>query len=228
MQKHTNRSSGEFPYLDTPAGIVTPKGHIFRTTEALLQKHAGALFEIQPLHKMLKRATQWIESTDGIGIAAMLVCLLLLPAVPAVLAALAIATAWHVYKSAFAGPGLQPVAVVFGYDIFQLVIALGPLSFFGMEGAYTKLIAGIVLFIVFKFGWVRKIIDKLLNRNADPAKPGSNDRLLHMLLTRYSLREGITPPHLQKMEADISEAVRKSREQQQTWTRKRTSKKQKR
>jgi len=139
---------------------------------------------------------------------------------PAVAISLAVVFLWHVYKSAVAGPALNGVVRLVSYDIFQLLIAVMPLSWLGMQGYYGSLAAGLVLFVAFRFGWIRGLADRLIKPKEDENKPGPDDRLLHMLLTRYALKEGIALPHLEKMESDIRGAMEKSKRQRQKWTRK--------
>lgn len=217
MLKKQNKSPREFPYLDTPAGIITPKGHVFKTTEELLKKHAAPLFETYTVGSMLEKAVTWIESTDGVGIVLSLIFLLLFPWPIAVMLTLTMAFVWHVGKTSLAGPGLNGLIKILQYDIAQFLIAVAPLSWFGMAGMYGHLVAGIALFIVFKFGLIRSLAGKIRPDETQSGKPGLNDKVLNMLITRYSIREGITLPNIRQMEYDILNAMRKSELQRKSW-----------
>ncbi len=210
----------EFPYLDTPAGIITPKGHVFKTTETLLKKHAGPLFEKYPLSSMLQKATTWIESTDGLGIVISLIFLLLFDWPVAVFLSLIVSLFWHFGKSALAGPALDGIIRLLQYDIVQFLVAVAPLSWFGMEGMYGHLISGILLFVVFKFGLIRSLAGKFGPDETRAGKPGLNDKVLNLLITRYAIREGITLPNIRQMESEIMQAMQKSETQRNAWRRK--------
>jgi len=218
MLKERKTPQTDFPYLDTPAGIIIPKGHMFHTTENLLQKYAGPLFEHYPVGKMLEKAAVWIESTDGIGIILSLVLLWWLPVIPAVILAFTLSLLWHFNISAVAGPGLSWMMKLISNDFFQLLIAIFPLSWFGMQGMYFHLLAGILLFVFFKFGWIRMLAEKLKERGTPEDAPGLNDKVLNMLITRYAIKEGITLPNVRKMESEMMAAMQKSQEQRKRWT----------
>jgi hypothetical protein len=223
MLNKRSQKTPDFPYLNTPNGIVTPRGHVFRTTEELLDEYAGELFKKYSKGDMLKKASAWIESTDGAGIILMLIFLLWLPPLPAAAASLLTAWVWHKSRSMLAGPGLTGFVKVIGNDFMQLLVALAPLSWFGMQGMYTHLAAGFLLFFLFKFGWFRMLVGKISTEGTKRPGTGLNDRILNMLITRFAIREGITLKNIEKMEQDLAEAVRKSEEQRKKFRKKKKS-----
>lgn len=206
-----------FPYLDTPAGILTPGGMQFATRESLLHQHAGALLE-KPEYsvgELLKRASYWIKGSDGVGILLSLISLMLLPLLPAVLVSIAGSAAWHLNKSALATPLATPLMKFVGYDIFQLLIAVAPLSYFGMQQLYGHLAAGFLLFLLFRFGILRSAAESLWRKFSASGSVPLNDRVLNMLITRYAISEGITLENTAQMEQDIKEAMRRSQAQRE-------------
>ncbi|MFW6347735.1 MAG: hypothetical protein ACOC2C_03885, partial [Cyclonatronaceae bacterium] len=156
----------------------------------------------------------------GVGILLSLLSLMLLPVLPAVLVSVAGGTLWHLNKSALATPVATPLMKLLGYDIFQLLLAVGPLSYFGMQQLYGHLAAGFVLFLLFRFGLLRRASEALWKRFSGSGGVPLNDRVLNMLITRYAISEGITLQNTAQMEKDIKEAMRKSRAQREKVLRK--------
>lgn len=213
----SSASTGKFPYLDSPAGILTPGGMHFATREHLLHEHAGKLLK-KPgysVGEMLQRASYWIKGSDGVGILLSLLSLLLLPVLPAILISVLAGGLWHINKSVVAVPALTPLMRLLGYDIFQLLLAVAPLSYFGMQQLYAHLAAGFVLFMMFRFGWLRQLTEFLWKRASRKDRVPLNDRVLNMLITRHAISEGITLQNTAQMEADITEAMRKSQAQRE-------------
>ncbi|WP_114985315.1 hypothetical protein [Cyclonatronum proteinivorum] len=226
MLKNVFTSGGDFPYLDSPAGLLTPKGYLFYTRESVLEAYAGKLLSEQPVGEWLRRATRCIESTDAAGVWSVLLFLSLLPLMWAIPAVLGVSILWHQSRTAFAGPAADAFLKVFTNEIVMLLAGVAVLSWLGISGEAGKAASGIALFLVYKFGWIRMLLSRMFegdaygnaNLKADPPQPGSNDRILNMLLIRFGIKSGITLPSVEVMERDIMQAMQKSASQRKQWT----------
>jgi hypothetical protein len=183
----------------------------------MLHEHAGELLQ-KPgysVGEMLQRASYWIKGSDGVGILLSLISLMLLPVLPAILLSVALSVIWYLNKSVLATPAATPLMKLLGYDIFQLLLAVAPLSYFGMQQMYAHLAAGFALFLIFRFGWLRQLTEYLWKRAAGAHSIPLNDRVLNMLITRHAISEGITLQNTAQMEEDIMAAMQKSRAQRE-------------
>ncbi|MCH8568655.1 MAG: hypothetical protein LAT67_10340 [Balneolales bacterium] len=213
MNKSSSKANTEkITYLDTPLGIITPQGHQFRTNEAMLAKYAGPLFEIHPVSDLVEKSVSWIESTDGAGIILTLATFLLMPLYVAIPLTITLAFLWHLYTPLMTMPSATGLIRIIKHDLFLFAAAVAPLSWFGMSGLYGHLAAGMILILGFKFGWIRGLFSKLTEARSND-KPGRNDRILNMLIIRFSIREKVSLDNLRKMENDIMAAIQKSKEQ---------------
>lgn len=210
LNKQSERSKQAPEYIETPAGIFTTGGNWFRTNEKMLKSYAGKLLEIHPLATLIKKSESWIRSTDTIGIVLAMLLLFLLDLWAAVIFTLLLAFLWHHYRPAMISIPLTKIISNIDHDFMVVLIALIPLSYFGMEGFYEKLMAGLIFFIIFKFGWFRNLSDKFA---AGTNRIHVNDRILNMVLIRYAIKEDILPPSIEQMERDIVKAMEKSAHQ---------------
>ncbi len=201
-------SPKEYEYLETPAGIFTGGGFWFRITKKNFEKYTKGLLDIIPLKSLLMHAEQWIRSTDGFGILFSMIFLLTLNWIPALFLALFTGILFHLYKPLITGTGLQGLISVIDKDWFMILIALGPLSYFGMEGMFSHLGIGLALFMVFKFGWVRKVADFVYSKLFK--KIPYNDRILFRLTTSHAIANEITLSNFEIMQKDLENAIRKT------------------
>jgi hypothetical protein len=99
-----------------------------------------------------------------------------------------------------------PLLRFLNVEIVQLLIAGVVLSLMGMNGMYLALGFGIVFFFLFKIGLMRRLWDKIDQKRSGNRLP-LNDRVLKMLLVRYSMKENMAPGDVQKLEEHVQEAV---------------------
>ena len=225
MLKKLFSGARDFPYLDSPAGMLTPKGYLFSTREAELKAYAPDLLALAPAGEWLRKASRWIESTDAAGVWMSLILLALLPPTWAVPLSLGLIVLWHRSRSTIAGPALDGPLTVLSNEIVLFLAGVAFLSWFGMSGETAKVVYGLLLFLTCKFGWNRMLLNRLFEGdaygNARPSdgsfQPGSNDRILNMLLVRFALKQGVTLASVETMERDLTRAMQKSAEQRKKW-----------
>lgn len=210
LNKRDKRGNNVPDFIETPTGIFTVSGNWFFTTKKQLKSYAPELCKVHKLGDLIQKSERWIKSTDIVGIMLTMILLLVFPLLSAVLLALFFGVVWNHFRPAFYTLLLDTLLRPFSYDIVLLTVAVIPLSFFGIAGFYLKLICGMLMFLIFKFGWFRKLADKVLFSGT---KIPMNDRILNMVIVRHCIKENIALPVVSQMESDILQAVQKSAEQ---------------
>ncbi len=210
LNKREKRDKDIPECIETPTGIFTVSGNWFFTTEKQLKSYAPELFKIYRLSDLIQKSERWIKSTDIVGIILSMILLITFPLISAVLLALFFGLAWNHFRPAFYTLFFDKLLRPFSYDIVLLTAAVIPLSFLGITGLYLKLICGMLMFLIFKFGWFRKLADRVISSGS---KIPLNDRILNMVIVRHCMKENIALPAVSQMESDILQAVHKSAEQ---------------
>lgn len=210
LNKRDKRDKDIPEFIETPTGIFTVSGNWFFTTEKQLKSYVPELFKIHRLSDLIQKSERWIKSTDIVGIILSMMLLIAFPLISAVLLALFFGLTWNHFRPAFYTLFFDKLLWPFSYDIVLLTAAVIPLSFFGITGLYLKLICGMLMFLIFKFGWFRKLADKTIPFGS---KIPLNDRILNMVIVRHCMKENIALPAVSQMESDILHAVHKSAEQ---------------
>jgi len=210
VKKNNRHKNQEIPdYLETPAGIFTKNGVWFHTSIDSLKEFSGDLCDRVPLGFLFDKAEQWIKSTDSVGAVLILSCLFFFPLYLGVALGLFLIWLFETMKPAFVSIPLIKIIELLNKDAILLTVAVIPLSWFGMSGMYHQLVVGIILFLCFKFGWVRSLFEKIRSDNTIPM----NDRVLHMVINKYAIREGIATQSTKIMEQRIIQAMDKSSQQ---------------
>lgn len=192
--------------LESPVSTISSAGHWFFATRETVEEYVPGILEKHTFESLIKKAIQWIDSADSL---AMLLYLGLAFVINPWLAGgitLAFHIWWYFKKSAFVSVGLTPVLSFLNFEFVQLLAACILLSLMGMNGMYTALIIGIVFFFLFKIGVLRRLWDKFDKKQEKDRLP-LNDRVLKMLLVRYSIKENIAPEEVRRLEDHVQEAV---------------------
>lgn len=193
--------------LETPFATVSSGGHWFHATRETVREYVPGLMKSYSFEELISRAVTWIDSADSLS---MLLYFILIPFLNVWVAALIVLLFhyfWYHQKSAFVVIYFTPLLSLFNRDFFQLLAAAVALSFLGIYGMYAATGIGIIYFFLFKLGLLRRLWDRIdLRKNADYALP-LNDRVLKMILIRYSLYENVPPPEIERMDRQVQKAV---------------------
>jgi hypothetical protein len=194
-------------YVETPSGLFTATGFWFRTSLSAIDAFAPGLREKEDLKRMILDAETWIKSFEAIGLWSFLISLVFLSVFPSALIAFLLSLGWYFLRSAMLNPSLTPALKLITFDLPILLATLFVISYVGTIGRQADAIIGLALFFVFRFGWLRMLLDKW----HDATKPISmNDRILRMMLLRQAMRHDIPIQSVQTMEADLMDAFSKS------------------
>lgn len=200
------RDSHSTTILETPVSTVTNSGHWFHATRETINDYVPGLLKIYPFKELISKAVVWIDSADSLAMILYFVLAFLMPPWIAALISLLFHFVWYQKKSAFVSLPFTPVLSVINRDFFQLLLAAIVLSYMGMSGMYTAVGLGIITFFLYKIGLLRRLWDRMENKTAEKKLP-LNDRVLKMVLIRYSMYQNIPPKDVKKIDEHVQKAV---------------------
>ncbi|MCC5925132.1 MAG: hypothetical protein JJU41_01110 [Bacteroidetes bacterium] len=206
MEKN-NLNTGEF--VETPLGVFTVNGNWFYTNSDEIQKFAPGLLTRVEFSELIRDAEVWVRSSDAMTIIFFMAILLLMPGYSAALLAVAFLLLWHLAKSAFVSAGATKFIRALTWDPLVILLAVASISYMGIEEQYTDVVYGLLFFILFRFGWLRKMFDSFYERYSKQIS--LNDRVLKMVVIKSAMSNNINVPELQRMESRIKELMRKRR-----------------
>lgn len=202
-----NRKSHSQNILETPVSTVTSGGHWFHATRETIKDYVPGLLGKYDFETLIKNAVTWIESADSLALILYFVLAFLINPWIAAAIAFGFHAFWYHKKSAFVNIVMTPLLTFFNYDIFQLLMAAFVLSYMGMSGMYTAVVLGIVFFFLFKVGLLRMGWNKLEEKRSNNEELPLNDRVLKMVLIRYSIYQNMPPKEVEKLDKHVQDAV---------------------
>lgn len=192
--------------LESPVSTISSAGHWFFATRKTVEEYVPGILKQHSFESLIHKSILWIDSSDSI---AMLLYFALVFAInPWIAAGLTLLFHfwWYFNKSAFVSISALSVLKILHNEFVQLLAAGVLLSLMGINGMYLALFFGVIFFFLFKIGLLRRFWDRF-DKKSDPDKLPLNDRVLKMLLVRYSMKENIAPEEIQKLEKHVQEAV---------------------
>jgi hypothetical protein len=194
--------------LESKVATVTSGGHWFNVTRKAVNEFVPGLLKKQDYEKLILTAVTWIESADSLALILFFILVFLTPFWIAASVSILFYFFWFYLKSAFVTITFTPILKVLNHDALQIGVAAVALSLLGIEGNYGGLITGIFYFFLFKVGLMRLLMDRI---EVKKQRVGLqlNDRVLKMVLIRYSIYEDVTPPEVNDMEDYLKESFLK-------------------
>lgn len=193
--------------VETPTGLFSASGFWFRTSFAAIDQLAPGLRAKIDLHQTVRDAEVWIRSFESVGLWTLLLSLPFLGAYPSALLATVLSLIWYFWRSALVHPSATAFIKALTHDAPVLVATLFVISYVGNTGRTLDAILGLAFFFVFRFGWLRMLLD----RWHDATRPLSmNDRILRMMLIREAMRHDIRVESVHTMQTELMKAVRNS------------------
>lgn len=194
--------------LESPISTISSAGHWFFATRKSIEEYVPGILKKVGFETLIRKAITWIDSADSISMLMFLGLAFFMNPWIAGLITLLFHYFWYFQKSAFVNLSTTPLLTLLNNEILQLAAAGVALSFFGINGMYAALGIGIVFFFLFKIGLLRRLWDKIDQRRLSNGKKlPLNDRVLKMLLIRYSMYEDIAPSEVRKLEDHVQQAV---------------------
>lgn len=202
-----NRKSHSQNILETPVSTVTSGGHWFHATRETVNDYVPGLLGKYNFETLIKKAVTWIESADSLSLIIYFVLAFLINPWLAAAIAFGFHAFWYHKKSAFVNIVMTPILSFFNHDMFQLLLAALVLSYMGMSGMYTAVVLGMIFFFLFKVGLLRRVWNKLNDKRSSSEKLPLNDRVLKMVLIRYSIYQNMPPKEIEKLDKHVQNAV---------------------
>jgi len=199
-------SSHKISILESPVSTISSAGHWFFATRESVEEYVPGILEKVSFESLIHKSILWIDSSDSLAMLLYFLLAFLINPWVAAVGTLAFHLWWYFNKSAFVSLSVLPVLKVLHHEFVQLLVAGVLLSLMGMEGMYLALFFGIVFFFLFKIGLLRRLWDQFDKTKAKEKLP-LNDRVLKMLLVRYSMKENIAPQEVQRLEKHVQDAV---------------------
>lgn len=203
-----SRRSHSQNILETPVSTVTSGGHWFHATRVTINDYVPGLLDKYNFETLIKKAVTWIDSADSLALILYFALAFFINPWIAAGIALGFHAFWYHKKSAFVNIVMTPILSFFNMDFFQLLLAALVLSYMGMSGMYTAVVLGIIFFFLFKVGLLRRGWDKFQDKTSDEKLP-LNDRVLKMVLIRYSIYQNMPPKEVEKLDRHVQDAVLK-------------------
>lgn len=200
------RQSHTVQILETPYSTVTSGGHWFHATRKTVKEYVPGLLKKFSFEELIAKSIVWIDSADSLALILYFLLAYMVDVWIATLGAFLFHYIWYHLKSAFVNTLFTPILSVFNRDFFQLLIAAVMLSFMGISGMYAAVIVGMLFFFLFKVGLLRRLWDWVETKR-DNKKLPLNDRVLKMVLIRYSLYENMPPSEIEKMDQQVQKAI---------------------
>lgn len=203
--KHERRVPHQL-FAETQAGIVTRYGDWFHTNGEQIEKFIPGLLEQVDLPELVKAAQAWVKSADSLSMILLLVLLIFVHPVAAAILTITFHGFWYFYKSSFVVISLNKTLEILYKDGTQLLASLVIISYLGLIGQYLAAGIGLLFFFIFKLSLLRKAWDAIHQKTSDDGLP-LNDRVMKMVLVKYSISEDLAPDKVQKMEDRVRELV---------------------
>lgn len=202
------KNSHKINILESPVSTISSAGHWFFATRKTVKEYVPGILKNHSFEELILKSILWIDSSDSLAM--LLYFALVFVINPWIAAGLTLLFHfwWYFNKSAFVNLSVLPILRILHHEFFQLLVAGVLLSLMGMRGMYLALLFGIIFFFLFKIGLLRRFWDRFDKKKIkDKDKLPLNDRVLKMILVRYSMKENIAPAEVQRLEKHVQDAV---------------------
>jgi hypothetical protein len=194
-------------FVVTPLGVFTKNGHWYYITSDQVEKLAPGLLKKVSFEEIINDAEVWVKSTDTITLLLFVSLIQFIPSYFAAILSMVFLYLWHQSKSAFVGNITSSIMKILSFEGLIIIISVLSISYLGILGQYTDVFYGLLFFIVFKFGWMRKGFDSFFTKYHKGI--GLNDRVIKMLIIQKALRNEIEIPQVRNMEQNILNLMQK-------------------
>lgn len=200
------KSSHKINILESPVSTISSAGHWFFATRKTVEQYVPGILKKHSFEELIRKSILWIDSSDSLAM--FLYFALAFVINPWIAAGLTFLfhVWWYFNKSAFVSISALPILKIVHHEFVQLLVAGLLLSLMGMSGMYLALLFGIIFFFLFKIGLLRRFWDRFDKKKVKGKLP-LNDRVLKMLLVRYSIKENIEPEEVKRLEQHVQDAV---------------------
>lgn len=194
-------------YVETPLGIFTAQGSWFYTNSEQIERFAPGLLRKISLNELVAHAGTWVRSSDSVAIWVLVIGLQLLPGYVAAVASVLALLVWHLVKSALISKASTVLLKIFTWEPLVVLAAVASISYAGIAQNYPGVGYGLLFFILFRFGWIRRAFDSFYERYS--GNISLNDRVMKMLIVKNAMQFSIPVSQVAAMEEHIKSLMRK-------------------
>lgn len=203
----TSKFSHAQNVLESKTATVTSGGHWFNATSETVHEYIPGLLKKVEYEDLIMNAVVWIESADSIALILFFLLVFITPAWFAAGVSAGFYFFWYYNKSAFVNIFMTPLLKFLNHDAVQIGVAAVALSLLGIQGHYSGLLIGLLYFFLFKVGLLRLLMRRIESKRTKSL--ALNDRVLKMILIRYSIYEDVVPPEISNIEDHLKKAFLK-------------------
>ena len=198
------RFSSDDEYVNTPQGLFTASGLWFHTTQPLLEEYAGAVFEYVPIERLIYQAARWVRLPETTALWSLPVWLWLVGPWTAALVTVGLYLGMRIIGPGLAHPAASPLLTALDHPVVQAAYYAAMLSYFAVGGALVPVGVGLIAFIAFRWGLVRRVtsplVQPMLGRFYAPSVP---DHVLHALIHHVALRHDVSLPQIDRLKRAV-------------------------
>jgi hypothetical protein len=141
----------EYPYLETPRGILSRGGLLFHTTTDDLERLYGEVLQHVTLEQLIDRAELWLTSHRAVTLWALIPLLVYLSMPVACLVGLVVFLTWKSVAPALGNAMLEKPIRLLSSVAGQLVGYVIAMSWLGASERYGALTAGLIAFALIRW-----------------------------------------------------------------------------
>jgi hypothetical protein len=193
-----------------PTGIFTAAGTWFHVSVSDLEAYAGPLLDRVTIDRVLEGAESVLRAPQTLALWMLLVVLLVATPTEAAIAALVVLLGWSVVGPGLVLPGMLPVLRVLETVWLQGGAFVAGLSLLGTSGATSAVWVGLAGFILLRWGLLARLTEPVARRlRAWLYALPLEDQALRAVIIRYALRERVSLPQIDAIEARMLEMGRR-------------------
>jgi len=196
-------------YVETPAGIFTKNGNWYFMTSELIRKLSPEVLTHKSLDEIVKDSETWVRSSDSVAVWVFILLIHLIPVSLAFFTAIGVLYLWHMGKSALISKPLTLLIQFLSNESVVLIVAVASISYLGVSELYSDLFLSLLFFLVFRFGWLRKLFDKFYQSKS--ASMTLNDRVMKMVVVKTAISKRLEVPGLRAMEQELIDAMTRNK-----------------
>lgn len=198
-------------FVELPTGIFTASGNWFRVSVSDLEAYAGPLLRRVPIVRVLEGAESVLRAPQTLAIWMLLVVLLMATPTEAAIATFVVLLGWSVVGPGLVLPGMLPVLRVLETVWLQGGAFVAGLSLLGTSGATPAVWVGLAGFVLLRWGLLARLTEPIARRlRARLYALPLEDQALRAVIIRYALRERVSLPQIDDMEARMLEMGRRT------------------
>jgi len=197
-------------FISTSLGIVTAENIWFHTTEKAIDNYARGLLDHQPIEELIGNAVNWVKSSSNLSLLICLVLSLYVTPLQLIFGTSIFFVIWYYLRSALVAPSFNWLVKLINVDALLIGLSLLVLSYLGIVGKYANLGIGLMFYLLFKLGLLRRGADYLYHK-LNHSGISLNDRILKMLLVKYAIKHNLEVEDARQYKETVMKLFRKKK-----------------